>query len=455
MHFDVDRHVFASWIQDDWKVASKLTLNLGLRYDLALNAFGEEFGLEPWLHANRPNDTDNIVPRVGFAYQLNDRTVLRGGFGKYFSEVTDMSAHGTKSWQEIVILDLLNDGRPDFGKNPLNGPVPNYQAAVKLTCYDQRVNQGGTRPGCIQRGINQNLAMPYSQFPFSWQGSIGMQRQFSNTLGVEADYVYNTSFDNIGARNINQAYQANGIPYNVTQVNRLPYPDWGTISMRMNNRGRDGIQHTLQAGMTKRLSQRWQGSATYSLSMNYTTDQLPLNPGCEQPVTWTANFSNWVCDVAVNFSTFKLPLFDTPSYLSSAQRHRVVFNGIYQMPYDFQFSGLYFYGDNGWNTTTSGGDFTGCGCAISNRIRADGSIIPRNNFKKTPLHHVDIRFYRSFKLNGRTSFEPMLEVFNLLNRANFTTWVTNESNALFGQPSSAAGITYQPRVIQLGFRARF
>jgi hypothetical protein len=455
MNFNVDRHVFASWLQDDWKISSKMTLNLGLRYDVALNAFGEKFGLDPWLKANRPNDTDNIAPRVGFAYQLNDRTVLRGGFGKYFSEVTDMSAHGTVSWQKIVILDVLNDGRPDFGKNPLNGPVPTFEQAVKLTCYDQTVNQGGRRPGCIQRGITQNLAQPYSQFPFSWQGSIGLQRQLGTTMGVEADYVYSTSFYNISQRNINQAYQANGLPYAVTQVNRLPYPDWGTIGMRMNNRGRDGIEHSVQAGFTKRLSNRWQGSATYSFRLNYNTDQLPLIPGCNQPVTWTADFSRWVCDVPVNFSAFGLPLFDTSFYRGNAQRHRAVFNGIYQMPYDFQLSGVYFYGDNGYLTTTSGIDVTGCNCTVANRLRADRSVIPRNNFNKKDLHRVDIRLYRSFRFSARTSIEPTLEVFNLFNRENFTSWQLNESSPTFGQPVGVTGVAFAPRMIQLGFRARF
>ena len=456
MNFAVDRHVFAGWLQDDWKITQKTTLNLGLRYDLALNGFGENFGLEPWLHANRPNDKNNIGPRIGFAYQLNDRTVLRGGFGKYFSEVTDMSAHGTVSWQKIVILDVLNDGRPDFGSNPLNRAVPTFDEAVRLTCYDQRVNQGGTRPGCIQRGLNQNLASPDSQYPWAWQGSVGIQRQLGDTVGVQADYVYSTSFDNIGARNINQAYQPSGLPYSVNLVNRLPYPDWGTISMRMNNRGRDGISHTIQTGLTKRFGHRWQGSATYSLSRNYTRDQLPLNSGCSQPVSWNPDFSAWSCDTAgrVNFSTFGLPLFDRNWYRTNGQVHRAVFNGIYQMPYDFQLSGLYFYGDNGRNTTTSGIDALGCGCTVAARMRADLSVIPRNNFDKKALHRVDIRFYRSFKM-GRTSIEPMLEAFNLFNRANFTTWDTNESSRTFGQATAANGITYQPRVVQLGFRAKF
>src|SRR5262245_52646402 len=193
-------------------------------------------------------------------------------------------------------------------------------------------------------------------------------------MGFEADYVYSTSFDNISARNPNTAYQANGIPFAATLTNRLPYPDWGQISQRMNNRGRDGISHTIQAGFTKRLSNRWQGSATYSYSLNYTKDQLPLNPGCSQPVSWNADFTAWSCDTPgrINFNTFKLPLFDTSWYRTGDQVHRFVFNGIYSMPYDFQVSGLYLFGDNGFSTTSSGIDATNCGCAIANRIRANG-----------------------------------------------------------------------------------
>jgi hypothetical protein len=286
---------------------------------------------------------------------------------------------------------------------------------------------------------------------------MGMQRQLSATMAVEADYVYSTSFDNISARNPNLAYQANGIPYPVTQVTRLPYPDWGVISMRINNRGRDGISHTVQAGFTKRLSNHWQGSATYSYSLNYGTDQLPLNPGCSQPVSWNADFTAWSCDTPgrINFSSFKLPLYDTSWYRTGDQVNRAVFNGIFDLPYAFQLSGLYIYGDNGYNTTTSGIDATNCGCAIAGRIRANGDIIPRNDFKRKALHRVDLRFYRNFKLSGRTSLQPTLEVFNLFNRANFTTWNLTESSPTFGQPTATTGVGYAPRQIQLGFRATF
>jgi hypothetical protein len=227
--------------------------------------------------------------------------------------------------------------------------------------------------------------------------------------------------------------------------------------MRMNNRGRDGISHTLQGGFTKRLSNRWQGSATYSYSRNYNTDQLPLNPGCSQPVSWNADFTAWSCDTPgrVNFNSFNLPVYDTSWYRAGDQVNRLVFNGIYSLPHDFQASGLYLYGDNGYLTTTSGVDVLGVGGTVAARTRANGQIIPRNNFKKTPLHRVDLRFYRSFKLGGRASIEPTLEAFNVFNRSNFTTYNVNESSPAFGQPTASALTGYAPRVIQLGFRAKF
>jgi len=118
-------------------------------------------------------------------------------------------------------------------------------------------------------------------------------------------------------------------------------------------------------------------------------------------------------------------------------------------------SGLYFYGDNGYATTVSGVDIYGAGGQFAQRTRSDGSIIPIGNFNKKDLHRVDLRAMKRFSFNGRYSVEPMIEVFNLFNRANFTTWVLNERNARFGQPDAADGIAYQPRTVQVGFRARF
>ena len=68
---------------------------------------------------------------------------------------------------------------------------------------------------------------------------------------------------------------------------------------------------------------------------------------------------------------------------------------------------------------------------------------------------MDLRVTKRLSVGQRYSVEPMLEAFNLFNRANFTTWVLNERSPLFGEPDAADGIAYQPRTVQVGFRRRF
>jgi hypothetical protein len=465
--FAVDRHQIAGWLQDDWKIASNLTLNLGLRYDLTLNAFGENFTFDPWVKAGRPLDTNNWGPRLGAAYQLNDRTVLRGGWGKYFAWVTDQSAHGTVSWVNIVGVELLPDGRRDFNSNPFNGPQPSYDELVRRTCWDQKVNQGGARAGCIRRTVGNNLASPTSIFPYSYQSSIGFQRQVGAAMAFEADYVHYKSYYNIGGGNINLAWDPNtGLPFATRLINRLPFPEWGTVSMRRNSQGEDSQSHTLQAGFTRRFSNNWQASATYSMTLDYRKDYPVILPemaafpqtkgGCTAPVTWNATFTDWNCHTPVNFARYGVDIYNNSEwYRTGHQIHRAVFNAIYQLPGEVMLSGLYFYGDNGYSTTQSGVDVLDVGGQIAARTRADRTIIPLFNFNKKDLHRVDLRATKRFSFGENVSVEPMVEVFNLFNRANFTDWVMNERNARFGQPDAADGIAYQPRTVQLGFRARF
>ena len=68
---------------------NRLTLNLGVRYDLDLGVLGEDIEFRPWLSGNRPYDANNIAPRLGFAFQTDDRTVIRGGYGMFFTQLEE------------------------------------------------------------------------------------------------------------------------------------------------------------------------------------------------------------------------------------------------------------------------------------------------------------------------------------------------------------------------------
>jgi outer membrane receptor protein involved in Fe transport len=190
----------ALWAQDDWQVNSRLTLNLGVRYDVITGMFAEDVSVPPFLTAGRPADKDNVQPRLGFAYSLTNRTVLRGGFGKYYGETGFSQAHWTNLWSGQVHPTILNDGRPNFLVDPFNGPAPTYEEAKARQALPLQ------DPRKFFSSITTSFATPDMQVPYSYQSSIGVQRQIGNLMAIEADYVFTGSRHATVSTDINFAY---------------------------------------------------------------------------------------------------------------------------------------------------------------------------------------------------------------------------------------------------------
>ncbi len=408
---ETPKEIAAAWVQDDWTITSRLTLNLGLRYDISKGQFAERVAILPWVPSGRSIEKNRFGPRVGFAYTLDDRTVIRGGTGKYFADVSDQVSSWTERYGGGEInAQVAYDGRADFAGNPWNGrPQPTYAEALSI-------------PG-LRKSVSQ-IATPGLQFPYSYQSSIGVQRQFGATMALQADYVVNNSRHELFQRNINLTYNpATGVNYVSTDATRAVYPDWGVVNAYQSE-GWSNF-HALETAFTKRLSQRWQASGTYTLSL--------YNDGNTSP----APSLTLVQDLGAEYGR-----------ATTDQRHRAVFNGIWDVGYRFQLSGLYFYGSGQrFATTYGGGDRT--------RLRPDGSIVPRNNFVGLPNHRMDARLQRRFGLGGRRGVDGILEVYNLFNHANYGAYTLAESNASYGKPIQNIGIAYQPRMVQLGFRFVF
>ena len=143
------------------------------------------------------------------------------------------------------------------------------------------------------------------------------------------------------------------------------------------------------------------------------------------------------------------------TYAVLDQRHRAVFNGIWQIGRGFELSGLYFYGSGQrFATTWGGGDLRQEGFVSTNRVRSNGTIVPRNNFVGRPIHRVDTRFTKRFVF-GRIKLDGVWELFNVFNHENYGSYVTAESNSQYGQPSANRNVAYQPRQMQLGFKLTF
>ena len=102
MYTYVPRHVAAGWLQDNWAVNNRLTLNLGVRWDLQTGVFAQETGILPvgQTETSRGQERRCSTPWLRVHPERPDS--IRGGFGKYFGEVTDQIAHGSPGVDEDV-----------------------------------------------------------------------------------------------------------------------------------------------------------------------------------------------------------------------------------------------------------------------------------------------------------------------------------------------------------------
>jgi hypothetical protein len=426
----------AGWAQDDWAVRPNLTLNLGVRYDVNQGSYGEDILFPPFLEAGRPTDKDNVAPRLGFVYGVNQRTVLRAGWGLFYGGGTH-SGNNQRIESGIALTRVQNDGRPDFASNPFNGPIPSYAQVVASATERTLFSAGGGLPAMDSR------------IPFAHQASIGVQRQLGNSVSIATDFVYSANRGGLTSSDVNLAYNpATGANYPFTDLTKRPYKGWGAV-FQNHAVDKSGESKALQVEFTKRMSHNWQASATYLLAADWSYQDAPINAGCKYPLT-TPSPGVFTCDVPITLH----PVLAPERYLSGAQRHRATFNSIWQIGYGFQLSGLYFFADNGKETPTSGVDVLGVGSS-GGRLRRDGTLIARNSFDRSDLHRVDMRLQKRFALTSRVAVDGIVEVFNLFNYENYNVFVTNEAAANYGRPSSDTNIAFRPRTMQFGFRTTF
>jgi Carboxypeptidase regulatory-like domain/TonB dependent receptor/TonB-dependent Receptor Plug Domain len=501
--FFVDQRLWmiAGFAQDDWKITHKLTINLGLRYDFATPAlegknrmanFDPSTGLLVFAGSGglqsrsllQPNKK-NFGPRIGFAYSLNPKTVVRGGYGIYY---VLFERYGSEDQLALNPPFLINKTLAS-NSTPVMFPQNGFPA-------------GYLDPSTIHL---QNLTAfhiramnPHDPTPMVQQWSLGVQHQFGNQWLAELNYVGTRSTHLDTLTDFNQPEIAGGKVQICSAGSAtckpgspvVPFQNFGYVEYT--NAIGIGKYNGLEASLTRRFSQGLSVRAayTYSRSLDNTPEELESNSGAPPN---GRNFAAWYGP-----SDFDIP-------------HRVALSANYELPFGsnkqflnngiestilggFQLSGVYTYYSGHPFTVNEGGalasslDPFGQATAVPNVIgtpvivgqpscwfyvsknSACGALAPsltnayqvtvpgvvgnsgRNTLRGPNTNVFDLSLMRNFHIYEATNLQFRWEVFNLFNHPLFGQPNGNITSGAAGSITSLAG---DPRVMQFALRLSF
>ncbi|MCX6565218.1 MAG: TonB-dependent receptor [Candidatus Aminicenantes bacterium] len=389
----------ALFVQDSWEISKRLTLNYGLRF----NYFKTEgYDIKAF-------DIRHINPRIAFGWDpIGDgKTSIRGGWGTFSSNA--MSNAGFNGY----VLDLFKfdivifPNYPDpFADNP-------FWALMGVTRADMTISSAG--PLRDRYFSKENVVAPYTS-----QLTLGFQREIFTGWSASLDAVWTKGYHLMRNENLNATIPGT---YNPMTGARQRYADNSIGNQFYESDNGHSDYKAILVNLGKKYSQGWSLEASYTLSWSK-ADVERENTGKSD----NADF-NWTREYG---------------YTNSDARHRIILNGIVDLPLKFQLSGIFFYHSAYPWTAVYGYDQN----LDSNRSDYYDQV--RNSNRGFDSMQLNLRLSKFFKID-RFSLQLFAEAYNVFNRANFTSIFNVHGLPLFGKPIQAA----DPRLLQLGVRFDF
>lgn len=492
--FFVDQRLWmvGGFVQDDWKLTPKLTLNLGLRYDFATPALEGQnrmANFDPNGNGGQgalvfatggsvqdralvqPN-TNNFAPRIGVAYALGNKTVIRGGYGIYYSLFERFGSEDQLALNPPFLINKTLSSnttpvlKPSVGF-PANFLDPNSINFNQLQAFHIRA-------------LNPNDPAPRVQ-----QWSFGVQHELGADWVAELNYV-GTHSDNLYVlSDFNQPLIVNNASTGV-----VPFKNFGYIEYA-NTLGH-GNYHGLEATLSRRFSAglSLRAAYTYSRSLDNTPQELESNSGAPPN---GRNYGAWYSN-----SDFDVP-------------HRIALSYVYDLPFghnkqflnsgvlsymfgNFRTSGIYTFYSGHPFTVNEGGlnsqlDPFGQATAVPNVIgtpvivgdpdcwyfssknaacvaqkpnltdafaATPGGVVGnsgRNTLRGPHTNVFDAALLRDFPFaSERANLQFRWEIFNLTNTPQFGQPGGNITSGSAGQITTLSG---DPRVMQFALRLSF
>jgi hypothetical protein len=524
--YDEASSTYGLYLQDDWRVGSRLTLNLGLRYEYetplteadnrsvrgfdalavqpieaaaraALNSaatglLASQFQVKGGLTfagiSGQPSGLyetpkNNVMPRVGFTYKVNEQTVLRGGYGIFYGFLGqrrgDVITTGFSSTTSMVTT--LNNGLTflETLSNPFQGGIQEPLGA----------SQG------IQTFLGQSITFfdPDPRSPRMQRWQIGVQRELPGQWMVEASYVGNHGTDIQTTRNLNATpaqylstsavrdqatidYLSANVPnpffglmpvtagsafrgQNIARERLLrPYPHFDAVNTTTNEGW--SWYHALQAGLHRRFSSGYTISANYTFS-RFTEATDFLDASDANP--WEGVSSQDVPHRLTVNGIWELPIGRGRRFASDLSPGLDALIGgwqvqgiyTYQSGFPIGFGNLLFTG-NLDDVALPGSDQTlqrwfntdaGFNKISSQQLASNIRTFPfrLDSVRADTLSNLDLSVIKNASLGGGRSLQLRVEAINALNHPLFPGPNTTPTQVAFGTISASNQQNYARR----------
>ena len=504
--------VVSGYFEDSWKAAPKLTVNLGLRYDLTLipaygtdATIGKQGGIEtgdldlnngtyilqvvppscasrghasciPTADGSLPahvvaspngkishNTYTNLGPRAGLAYRLTENTAIRSSFGIFYDNwagFTQMSQNLGGNWPDVSLQRASNLNTPTSA----GGPLP--------TTTVENIFPGGNLPAANPFSQVSFFFDPYMKNPYSMQYNVGIEHQFTNSTALTVNYVGS------GSRrlDIGGYYNTALTPGPGTPQSRAPYPyiaptdydrsigkaNYNALQVMWNRR--------FSGGLAYQVSYTWSKSIDDGASDLFANGTLITDPYHYQN-SRSVSYYDLTHVLSVNI-VYELPI-GTGKALRTSNKALDYVIGNWQVntittarsgqPYSITVSGDVANTGNGgtYETANMIGDPNLSNPTRQKWFNTSAFQIPavytfgslgRDIFRSEPFWNIDASIFRQFPIFEKRMLEFRAEAFNIVNTVIYDIPSTSMTASNFGQVVSTAN---SARTLQFGLKLRF
>jgi hypothetical protein len=468
--------MFGVYLQDDWTVSRRLSLNLGLRWDKDMGLNGgsvqplsrayQELKAIGSPYAGIPHDENkDFSPRVGLAYDLTGsaKHVIRLGYGLYFGQIFQniplfMEQQANSSLFTTVSYTSSGPGSPTATALPGGQLLSAWRFGVD-PIPPQAPGAANLPAGATGQMMDPNYRNPYSE---QWNG--GYSWQLTSDSVFEAEYVHELGLHESKTIVVNPTI--NGVRNTTAAFTAMGLPVLGGIRDYMSI-GRSRYD-AMNLSYRKRLSKRFSVNASYVLSR-----ALAYNGN-------SAAFGNGPTDLLNWFAPHDLG--PTPA----DERHRITISGLINLPLGIVVTPIMQWATGRpYNLTEGITDVYGYGSGVGTTHDIVLNNAPTNltatatytdaqllaclaastchqlsydYARGEDFFQLDMRIGKFFKIHERARVEVFFQAFDMTNRANFgTSYGGNIRTSTFQQPTgfiTASGVIV-PKSFAGEFGARF